>query len=330
MNRAILEACVPWIAALAALCVLFVAVAWLSGGRFRPARIRQLHRSEEGAVQSLAFVLTMPLLVVILLFIVQVSQLMIGIMVVNYAAFASARSASVWIPVMIDDQYAPFGYDWDGTGYDGDDQNELPPGIVPGVELALSADVVSSYQSRKYDKIWSAAALACAPISPSRLTPDVSAGANFAARAASVMKQLYPQFDPAGSTNGRIPQRIDAKLGYSFSNTYVLLKIEDRNSEPVDGTRTYNPIAHPTVNYYPSEVGWQDPVTVTVYHDLALLPGAGPLLARLLDRADGKADVVSPRIRQDAGVHKTRLKASCTMTNEGIRSLRPYIYSPYP
>ena len=329
MNRAILEACVPWLAALAGLCALFVFVAWLSGGRFKPARIKALHHCEDGAVQSLAFVLTLPVLVMILLFIVQVSQLMTGIMVVNYSAFASARAASVWVPTMIDDQYAHLGYDWDGTGVDGDDQNELPPGIVPGVELPLSAQTVSSYASRKYEKIWSAAALACAPISPSRPTADSSAAASYASRAASAMKQLYPQFDPAGNTNTRIPRRIDAKLGYSFANTYVMLQFEDRNSQPVNGTSTYNPITHPDITYYPSEVGWQDPITVTVYHDLALLPGAGRLLSKLLNRADGQADTVAPRIRQDAGLYKTRLQASATMTNEGIRSLRPYIHLPY-
>ena len=37
----------------------------------------------------------------IMMFIVQVSQLMIGTIVVHYAAFAAARTAIVWIPARL-------------------------------------------------------------------------------------------------------------------------------------------------------------------------------------------------------------------------------------
>ena len=49
-------------------------------------------------MQSLSFVLTLPLFIMVMMMIVQVSQLMIGMVVVHYAAFAAARSAAVWIP----------------------------------------------------------------------------------------------------------------------------------------------------------------------------------------------------------------------------------------
>jgi hypothetical protein len=323
VNREILSAVLPWVAALAALCGAFVAVARLSGGSWKVARLRSLHACESGAIQSLAFVLTLPFLVMILLFIVQVSQLMIALVTINYAAFASARAASVWVPTMIQDGYA-------GLGFDTDDQNELPPAIAPGVPLPLSAETIPGFQSRKLEKVWTAAALACAPIAPSRTTADSASGAMYANRTASVMKQLYPRFDPAGTVNPRMPGRIDAKLGYSFENTHVVLQFEDRNSQPVDGTVTYNPIGHPTVTYYPSEVGWQDPITVTVYHDLAMLPGAGKMLSKLIQRADGGVDTIAPTIRQEAGIYKHRIKASATMTNEGIQSRRPYVHSPDP
>lgn len=321
MNRAILEACLPSLIALACACGVLAVVARLSGGKWRFGRLASLHRCQQGGVQSLAFVLTLPLLVMVLLFIVQVSQLMVGIMVVNYAAFAAARSASVWTAAMVDDQWAALGGDADG-------QNELPAGISPGVAIPLSADLVAGSQSRKYEKIWTAAALACASISPSRTTPDSASGAFTAARSASVAKQLYPYFDPSASRNPRIPARLDNKFAYSFENTFVTLQFEDRNSQPVPGTQTYNPIGHPVVPYHEAEVGWQDPLTVTVYHDLALLPGAGRILGKLLVREDGRADLVAPRIRQVSGLYKTRLKASATLTNEGIRSLRPYVHSP--
>ncbi|MFV0442423.1 MAG: hypothetical protein ACK5Q5_02505 [Planctomycetaceae bacterium] len=329
MNRAILEACAPWCAALAVLCGLFVVVAWLSGGRWRPARLTALHHCESGAVQSLAFVLTLPLLVTILLFIVQVSQLMIALVTVNYAAFATARAASVWGPTMIDDQYGTLGGDDDQ-----DDQNELPPGIAPGYPLLLNAQTVQGFDTRKYEKIFSAAAIACASVSPSRVTDDAYTGIGAADRAATVMRTLYPLFDTASAQNSRIPTRLNAKLGYSFVNTAVDLYFEDRNSQPVDGTRTYNPISHPTVEYFPSEVGWQDPITVTVYYDMLLLPGVGRMFSFIFRNREVEQGQKMPRFERevDASRHNYRilLHASATMTNEGIRSVRPYIYSPDP
>lgn len=331
MNRTIIEACAPWGAALAVLCGLFVVVAWLSGGQWRLIRLRSLHRCESGGVQSLAFVLTLPLLCWILLFIVQVSQLMVALTTVNFAAFASARAASVWIPAAINDQY------W-GTSYgaDLDNQNELPPGIEPSQRLLLSADSVHSFDSRKYDKIWTAAALACAPISPSRPTPDASRGIAQADRASTSMQRLYPQFDPAATTNSVTPRRLDAKLGYSFENTYVLLEFEDRNSLEREGTVTYNPnldddypIPAERLPYYLPEVGWQDPVTVRVHYDLALLPGVGQIVSVVLNR-EHSASPEDPLIRRESGIYKTRLTASATMTNEGIKSVIPYVHSSTP
>ena len=62
MGRAVLIACLPWLAmllaAFAAACVLFR----LSGSHIRFGRLRRLHRDQVGGVQSLSFVLTLPLL----------------------------------------------------------------------------------------------------------------------------------------------------------------------------------------------------------------------------------------------------------------------------
>jgi hypothetical protein len=318
VNRSILTACLPCVVALAVSFVVLVVVLRLSGGRWQARRIAALHRCQEGGVQTLSFVLTLPLLVMILLFIVQVSQLMTGIVQVNYAAFASARAASVWIPAHIND----------GSGYidgvDADGQNELPPLFMPGAPIVLSADSVAGTDSRKLEKVFAAAAIAMAPAAPSRTTSDGSSGQSYSSRIADVANRLYPQFDSGGSTNPRIARRIQNKLGYSFLNTYVELQFDDRNSQPVPGTVTYNPIAHPDIDWYPSEVGWQDPITVTVYHDFALLPGPGRFLAKLLVREDGRADNVAPRIREEGDIYTTRIRASATMTNEGLMSVRPY------
>ncbi|MEZ6066603.1 MAG: hypothetical protein R3B90_13050 [Planctomycetaceae bacterium] len=324
MSRDILQACLPGFVALAVSSLLLVLVIRLSGGRWQLRRLRSLHRCEQGAVQTLSFVLTMPLLVMILLFIVQVSQLMIGIVVVNYAAFASARAASVWVPAHVEDGFNT--HDWE----DLDGQNELPPYIYPDTPYTLRAEGGGGLESRKLSKVWSAAALACAVISPSRSTADGQRGQAISARAADMTVRLYPEFDPAADSNDRIPTRLRNKLGYSALNTFVDFEYEDRNSQPVPGTRTYNPIAHPDVTYYPSEVGWQDPITITVYHDFALLPGPGRFLSKLLVRQDARADRVAPRVHEEGDVYKTRIFASATMTNEGLMSVRPYNHPAQP
>lgn len=98
MQRDILIACAPWLALLAAAFVCARVLIRLSGARWQWGRLKQLHACQQGSVQSLSFVLTLPLFLLIVLFIVQVSQLMIAITVVHYAAYAAARSAMVWIP----------------------------------------------------------------------------------------------------------------------------------------------------------------------------------------------------------------------------------------
>ncbi len=82
--------------------LLLILAAWalvrFSRAQLRLGRLLTLHRDEAGSIQSLSFVLTLPVFIFVMLMIVQVSQLMIGIVVVHYAAFAAARSAAVWIP----------------------------------------------------------------------------------------------------------------------------------------------------------------------------------------------------------------------------------------
>ena len=88
MTRAVLLACVPWLLVLiASLGVLYV-LARISRARMELGRLRRLHADQQGSAQSLSFVLTLPLFIMVLMFIVQVSQLMIGQVVVEYAAFA--------------------------------------------------------------------------------------------------------------------------------------------------------------------------------------------------------------------------------------------------
>ena len=79
MARAILMACLPWLV----LLLMLILAAWVlvrsSRAQLRLGRLLELHRDEAGSVQSLSFVLTLPLFIMIMMMIVQVSQLMIGI-----------------------------------------------------------------------------------------------------------------------------------------------------------------------------------------------------------------------------------------------------------
>ncbi|QDU37277.1 hypothetical protein Mal4_15870 [Maioricimonas rarisocia] len=332
MHRAVVHACFPCLAALAVAFLVAVLVVRLSGARFNLPRLRSLHSCQDGGVQSLAFVLALPLFLMIVMFIVQVSQLMVGIMVVNYAAYASARAASVWIPALVDDRdFMILDVDGDGDAED-DSQNKLPIGFEPGVATTLDLQNVSSSGSGKLEKIFSAAVLACAPIAPSRALASVDRSVLDSIGADEVMREVYTRLAPSSTSNSRIGQRIDNKLAYSLQNTRVTLLFEDKNSSTGP---TYNPQGHdwgwqPQFAYYPNEVGWEDPVTITVTHDFALLPGAGGFLAaRLLNRADGREDRVSPRIATRDGFYSTRLQASATMTIEGIQSVKPYIHEDW-
>ena len=333
MHRAVLEACLP---SLVALVVAFVLLAGLMrlcsrGVSCRQAfeRLRSLHRCEQGAVQSLSFVLTLPIFIVICMFIVQVSQLMIGVMVVHYAAYAAARSAVVWIPAQVDDL----------------GQNKLGPPITTEAPVLLSANGSLVRENFKYRKIFEAAAIACAPISPSRDvgydTDDLSTGA------AVVMKELFRTQSPESARNSRIPDRIDHKLAYSFQNTAVRVEFIDKNT--FRGP-TYNPrvpMRNPQTGgvlsdasgevirlWDPHEVGWEDPVRVLVTHEFALLPGPGRVLAKYLVRNGNEPDRVAGRIdrrttRTRERLYTTSIVASATLTNEGFKSVMPYVQDSY-
>jgi hypothetical protein len=310
--------CLPLIVAIAALGLFAAVLVRIAFGhtlmisRLTPAA--RLHRDTAGGVQSLAFVLTFPLLLLIVLFIIQLSQLLIGVVTVQYAAFAAARAASVWIPaVTADSTSTPAGR---STNAD-----ILPAGAVAGVDFRLDSQSVDAFGSRKAREIWSAAALACISISPSREVA-VQTTSTLASSAAGSLTAIVRSLDSNAAANGRLPQRLSNKTAYSFANTAVALRFDDRSATPADGQiHTYNPVSHPSVAHVPSEVGWQDPVRVTVRHKFTLLPGPGRWLAAGIANGDG-------RIIQEDGVYKTTLSATATMTVEGLQSLRPRTYAP--
>jgi len=332
MGRAIVEACLPWAGLLAASVLVAWLLARLSGGRLDLGRLRKLHRDQGGAVQSLAFVLVLPFFVMIMLFIIQISQVMIGTVVVHYAAFAAARSAIVWIPANLGEEpencisayaiesEAPYTaepvWDPDSSAFgpsDGDDVEGLTYVVAP--------------QGEKYEKIFTAAVLACMPISPSRdlgLSPQGSGPT-----VAAIVKKAYASMAPDSAGNSRIGARIDNKLAYAMRNTWIEVRFFHSNTEPP--LRNYvwwvRNDRGEGIGYQENELAWRDPITVTVHHNMALLPGPGRFLARTEPRMNH--DEVAETIQgagTDDGVYKYPLVATATLGNEGEKSVIPYVH----
>ena len=122
--------------------------------------------------QSLAFVLTVPFFILVLMFIVQVSQLTVGLIVVQYSAFAGARAAAVWIPAQIGESSGLYGgnevqnrFDWRLQPVASDFAERLT--MVPG-DPGVSGQWNGSEISLKFRRIRSAVVLAVAPVGPSR------------------------------------------------------------------------------------------------------------------------------------------------------------------
>ncbi len=323
MNHAILHACLPGLVALIVAFVLLRVVIGISGARLNLRRLREVHSCQDGGVQSLAFVVTLPLFVVIVQFIVQVSQLMIGVMAVNYSAYAGARAASVWIPAQLES----------GVGQNRWNTSEKirnwPPPVGTVIELPR--------QGEKYDLIRRAVVLACAPVSPSR---DLGYEANDPAFSGvpEAVYSLYSSLAPDSQSNSRIPARIRNKIGFSSQFTAVRVEYIVRNHTP-----SYKPPVPVRVETPPGsgnyiwekpwdeyEIDWQDPIRVTVTHHFALLPGPGRFLAKQIVRSDGRPDEISPLISQDQSpnrerVYTTPIVATATMTNDGFKTVKPYV-----
>lgn len=324
MTHNILQSLTPCFIALAiALAALWV-LKRLSGARWNWKRLRELPSCQDGGVQSLAFVLTLPLFLIILMFIVQVSQLMIGITVVHYSAYASARSASVWLPANLPDENPLLD----------ESQNRLS--IVTHLEVGDEIFVFPGDPSYKFRQIRTAAVLGCAPVSPSRdLNIDPSTLDRESAAAITSIQRMYRSLVPNSTSNARIDPRLANKIAYADRNTFVIVSWRGARNRSGDRetlrSPSFNPRNHPNpaVPWHPEEVGWQDPVTVHVTHRFALLPGPGRMLARHLVPSSGIPDEVAGRIERrqqeySQPVYSVNLSASATVTNEGMKSVRPY------
>lgn len=335
VNREILIACLPCFVVLCASFVVLRLVLAFGTRSWNWQRLRQIHACQQGGVQSLAFVLTMPIFVMVVLLIVQVSQLMIAQMVIHYAAFAGVRSAAVWLPAVIDDPTLEIN-DYAEVENRLNDRPTMSDGDFTDYEVS------SATTSAKLWKVRAAVLQGLMPLCPSR-----NLGARgqmpYLASLALANQQLYATLVPASLANTQIANRIVNKLNYADQNTRVIVEWRDsfdpRGRDSWDYT-AYNVRNHTCPDperqstFRDAEIGWQDPITVYVVHQFALLPGPGRLLAAQLVRADGLPDRVSPRIRAtslDASrtLYTTQIQASATMTCEGWKSVKPYIQPSY-
>jgi len=331
MHRQILEACLPFIVALIAAFGLLHLTIRLSRASWNWRRIKDLHRCEAGGVQSLSLVLTLPFFVSLISLIVQVSQIIIGMIGVHYAAYAGARAAVVWLPSEVVPPNSGYVYSLGESPnvVDGQPRNNSMPQL--GQYQVFDANSLQA--SAKYRKVWSASVLALTPFGPSRdrgLTSGtvLPAMQNVPPVAGLLLQNLVPGYNATKAAG-----RINRKLSYVEQNTRVFLEwtpiASNRGLLPAVSP-TYNPWGHPTVEYDPRQVGWQDPVTVHVYYRCPMLPGPGRVLAQLInfqypDRSrhfgfgggGGTGGFFSrASTKQDPGA--LVIHASATMNNQGL------------
>jgi hypothetical protein len=324
MHREILIACAPYVAAMFACSGLLYLLVRLSGARLQLAHVKSLNRDQQGGVQSLSFVLTLPVFVMVLMFIVQLSQITIATVVIEYAAFAAARAAMVWIPAETATEYANQIGTYRQTG--------IGSGGAAGSGYAV-------YQvdptGLKYQKIHFAAAMACLPICPSRNTRANTNHPSMQAQAS--LARAYRAMSPNTAGNAKIPTRLTNKLAYALNNTY--LKLEVHHPTRVD-LGSDAPLARQPYQLdrdsYPIEIadneyGWQDQLYVTVSHDFALLPGPGRLLARQATARPGTSaesapgsDRVARSLTKRGDVYARTISATVRLNNEGQKSSIPY------
>jgi len=306
MMKAALISCWPLALLLVAVCCCLAVIA-----RFVKPEQRQwvfaVLADERGSVQSLSFVLTVPVFIMLMMLAVQVTQLMIGEIIVNYAAFAAARSASVWIPARV----------------------ETPLELANWLNLRqLTGDNVNygtAMTSPKLVQIHRSAALALLPIAPSR---DLGLSDPSDAMTQAVVS-AYSAYSSSYQSNSRLPQRLANKWAYALGATAVEVSTFHRRFGTGQSSYQNEPPLWDLEplqidGYYKSmEIGWRDEVTVRVTHSFALLPGPGRLLARSM------SGTPTNRIQQNGNIYYVPLSASATLVPEGEKSIAPFVFEPF-
>ena len=216
-------------------------------------RLRELPACERGGVQGLSFVITLPLYVMLVLFIIQVGLLMQAVVVVHYAAFATARAASVWLPTAVQSP----AYAFERRNVVAGPLTATTPAVV-ALDASAGANGMQSEASLKLVKTAQAAVMACTAIAPSGdfgFTAGPEAG-----RLSDSLVALYAGLTPDVQDNPRQANRLRRKIAYAAANTFVRIAWIDHDS--LEGP-TYNP---------------QDIVLIPSVEDLWSMQNRGPWL----------------------------------------------------
>ncbi len=260
MNSDWITANLPWTGLLIAAFVVARILVWSSNAKLKWKRIPAIHKCEEGSTQSLSFVLTLPFFMMILMLIVQVCQIMMANIAVHQAAYASVRSAAVWIPATIELETA----------------NRISSfSLLEQTAEGTHFRIQSNVDSPKYSKIKQAAVLAVASHAPSRdFEYQLDAQG---LQTANALARLYGGLDADSNSNRSIATRLRNKLAYANANTVVQVDFwhrvgpfDDFQDPPLQQRYDVPPYRD---EYAPNELGWQDHITSTVTFNVPLLPG---------------------------------------------------------
>lgn len=306
LTQAIIS-CWPWALVLVLAIGMLRLLVYLSGATLDLRRLKQLNRCQDGAVQSLSFVLTLPFFVMIVMLIIQVSQIMIANVILQYSAFAAVRSAVVWIPANVSLQETEnriSSFDLIQQTGDGEQYRVAPFG-------------------QKYSKIKQAAVLALLSQGPSR---DLGYSLDSEGEQTSLaLATLYRGLDADSVSNGLISTRLRNKLAYTYSNTDVQIEFWHRNrlnpwhrDPPLQVEYQIPPYLD---EFSMNELGWQDHITATVTYNIPLLPGPVRLFAPA-----ARTGPNGEQARTDASgqTYVFPIQASATMVNEGEKPLISY------
>jgi hypothetical protein len=269
------------------------------------SRLRGLHHCQTGGVQSLALVMTLPLFIGTILLVIQLCQVLMGVMTVQYAAFAAARAAVVWIPSSVE------------AAESFDNQNSTNIALSQGDSVELFPEMRQN--SRKLREIHAAAAQACVAISPSRTVQGPRAGAGEVAEAVDAFLAFEQLSNDARLARWRTA--VSNRWSYAFGNTRVRLAFLSQPRQ----SPTYNPIGHPVVEHRTTEAAWDESVTIAVRHEVALVPGPGRWLFQRGTWGNAPQNMAANWTgsgRRD----RVPVLGSATLTLAGIKSNRPFQY----
>jgi TadE-like protein len=121
--------------------------------------VRAVISGETGGLSE-ELVLAFPLFLFFLAMTVQVILILNARLMVNYAAFAAGRSASVWIASRTASEAS------NTIRIPGKPSDDSPPDPASAIDVSGMTQSPSGSEMEKYYRIYGAAALACAPISP--------------------------------------------------------------------------------------------------------------------------------------------------------------------